>query len=63
MVGELQGFLEHKTGGPDESEPSGKASQRRRHLSGPLRDEEELVKRRAGVFQAKGTVCAKARRQ
>lgn len=41
-VGKVEGFLEQEAGGPDEAECSGKASQRRRHLSGHLKDEEEL---------------------
>lgn len=59
MVGELQCFLEHKTGGPDESEPSGKASQRRRHLSGPLRDEEELGEEEGKCVPGKGNSMCK----
>ena len=38
----VEGFREHHSGRPDESEPSGKAAQRRRHESGPLKDEVEL---------------------
>lgn len=48
MVGEIEGFLEPRTEGPDKSEPSGKASQRRRDLGGHSMAEEELGKKGGG---------------
>lgn len=44
-------------GGPDESEPSGKASQRRRHLSGHLCDEEDLGEREGRSVPGRGNMC------
>lgn len=54
MEGELQGFPAPENGEPDESVPSGKASQRRRHLGGHSKEEEESREEEGRHFPGRG---------